>query len=212
MAGALAEKWKFDLDGGTVALDFVNTLSGMRGVQTSEHLFAWADLVYWAEQAGLLSKAQARQRQAWAGLHPRESARAFQEAIRLREALHDVVQAAIEKRASPARALGEVKEWIVEAHAGHHLDLAGPGRFRKIFDLDADTLAFLWPVALDAEELLLRELPEGRARICEESAVGRCGWLFLDETRNHSRRYCSMSECGNRAKQRRFQARRRAEH
>jgi len=47
-----------------------------------------------------------------------------------------------------------------------------------------------------------------RIRVCEERLVGRCAWLFLDTSRNHSRRFCSMDECGNRAKQRRHYQRR----
>jgi len=48
-------------------------------------------------------------------------------------------------------------------------------------------------------------------RICEATATDGCGWLFLDETRNRSRRWCSMKDCGNRAKARRHYRRRRAE-
>ena len=203
--GASAEQFRFDLDGGTISLDFVNTVSGMRLKTPTERLEAWADLVYWAEQAGLLDPAQARERQSWARLHPAVTAREFRRAIELREALYEVVLAAIEKRPPEARALGEINEWIAEAHAHHRFDR----ELKKFVDLDAHTLAFLWPVALDAEELLEDELPTGRVRRCEESQVGGCGWLFLDETRNKSRRYCSMSDCGNRAKQRRFQQRHR---
>jgi predicted RNA-binding Zn ribbon-like protein len=58
-------------------------------------------------------------------------------------------------------------------------------------------------LALDAAELLEHEVSRGLVGVCEERLVGRCAWLFLDSTRNHSRRFCSMKECGNRAKQRR---------
>jgi predicted RNA-binding Zn ribbon-like protein len=40
---------------------------------------------------------------------------------------------------------------------------------------------------------------------CE--GVGDCGWLFLDTTKNGSRRWCSMAGCGSRAKMRRYYAR-----
>ncbi len=66
-----------------------------------------------------------------------------------------------------------------------------------------DLLSFLRPVALDAAELLEDEVSRGLVGICEERRVGRCDWLFVDTSRNHSRRFCSMQECGNRAKQRR---------
>ena len=42
-----------------------------------------------------------------------------------------------------------------------------------------------------------------------ECAAERCGKLYLDHTKNASRRWCDMDTCGNRAKARRHQARRR---
>lgn len=211
MAGALADKFKFDLDGGTVALDFVNTVSGMRGFEPREHLFEYGDLVYWAQQAGLVDRRRAAALHAEAARHPRRAAEAFARAIAFREALQAVAAASISGAAPPQAALAAVNEWIAEALSHRRLRSAGPGRFTMQFDDDGEPLAFLRPVALDAADLLEHELAGDRMRICGESAIGRCGWLFLDETRNHSRRYCSMSECGNRAKQRRFQERRRAE-
>ena len=65
---------------------------------------------------------------------------------------------------------------------------------------------------VDAAEVLEHETAGGLVRICQESEVGRCAWVFLDESKNHSRRYCNMRDCGNRAKQRRFQERRRIGH
>ena len=182
----------------------------MRGVAPREHLFGWPDLVYWAGQTGLVAPPQARKLHALHRLHPRATAQAFGDALRRREALHELVLASIEKREPRAEALGEVNEWIAEALAHRRLRPAGSGRLEMAFDDDGDFLSFLRPVALDAADLLERELPAGRTRLCDESAIGRCGWLFLDETRNHSRRYCSMKDCGNRAKQRRFQERKRS--
>lgn len=192
-------KHRYDFDGGTVALDFVNTVSGMRGFEPREHLLGWEELVDWARQAGLIP----------ARSHPRMIAGALQQALRIREALHDVVVAAVDKRDAPAEALAEVTRWIADALAHRRLLPAGKGRYQMQFDRDDNPLAFLRPVALDAAELLERDLAGGLVRICEERALGRCGWIFLDQTKNHSRRFCSMKECGNRAKQRRFQQRKR---
>ena len=58
----------------------------------------------------------------------------------------------------------------------------------------------LWPLALSAAELLTSARP-GQIRQC---AGQGCDWLFLDTSRNHLRKWCSMDECGNRSKSRRF--------
>ena len=209
MPGARAEKFRFDLDGGTVALDFVNTVSGMRVVNARERLESYDDLVYWAEQARLLDRAGAARFYAEAERHARRAEEALGRAVLTREALNDVVVAAAEGEPPPETALTIVNAWIAEAHAHRRLRSAGRGRFDAAFHDDGDLLTFLRPVALDAEDLLEREMGTGLVRRCEMSEEGECGWLFLDTSRNHSRRYCSMKDCGNRAKQRRHYQRRR---
>jgi predicted RNA-binding Zn ribbon-like protein len=208
MSGARAEKHRFDLDGGTVALDFVNTVSGMRGVRPRDRLAGYEDLVYWAQQAHLLDKSAAERLYAMAQRHPRRAEEAFARAILTREALHDVVVAAVEREPPPETSLAIVNAWISEAFAHRRLRPAAPGRLAASFDDDGDLLGFLRPAALDAADVLERELGTGLVRRCEQSLEGECGWLFLDQTRNHSRRYCSMKDCGNRAKQRRHYQRR----
>ena len=55
---------------------------------------------------------------------------------------------------------------------------------------------------------MARELGAGhRAALIGACADDTCGWLFLDTTRNRTRRWCVMKECGNRSKVRRFRER-----
>ena len=186
---------RFEFLGDSLALDFVNTVSGMRGVDPKEKLHEWSDLAEWAKEAGLVRAP------------PRGSQAELQFALRLREALHDVIKAATEGRNPPPAALEQVNEWVADALAHRRLKPAGGGRFTLDFDRDDNPLWFLRPVAVEAAAILHEQLD--LVRMCGESEVGHCGWVFLDKTRNHSRRYCSMSDCGNRAKQRRFQQRKR---
>jgi len=211
MPGARAERHRFDLEGGTVALDFVNTVSGMRrSANPRDRLLGYEDLVYWAEQVGLIDGAQASALYQRADREPDRAARAHAAAIRYREALHDVVLAAVDGQPTPPAALEVVNDWIAEAMAARRFRPVGPGRFEATLPDDGDLLAFLRPVAMDAADLLADEVSTGHVGVCEEREVGRCAWLFLDTSRNHSRRYCSMQDCGNRAKQRRHYRRHRS--
>lgn len=204
MRGAREEKHRFELDGGTVALDFINTVSGMRASPSPrDRLQGYPDMVYWAEQVGLVDAKRAAALYALAEREPQRAGQAFELAIHRREALHDVTLAAVDGLATPAAALEVANEWIADALAHRRLRTTGPGQFEASLEDDGDLLAFLRPVALDAAELLEHEVSHGLVGICEERLVGRCAWLFLDSTRNHSRRFCSMRDCGNRAKQRR---------
>jgi predicted RNA-binding Zn ribbon-like protein len=64
----------------------------------------------------------------------------------------------------------------------------------------------LWPIARQAAELLVTE----QRRRVHECAADDCRWLFLDTSKNRSRRWCDMKSCGNRAKVRSFYERQRA--
>lgn len=63
----------------------------------------------------------------------------------------------------------------------------------------------MWPIAWSITELLLSD----KLSRVGQCAAENCGWLFLDTTRNHSRRWCEMEHCGNRAKAKRHYRRRR---
>ena len=209
MPGAREDGHKFDFDGGTVSLDFVNTVSGMRGGNDPrDRILTYPDLIYWAEQIDLIDSRQAADLYERAEREPGRAANAHAEAIRRREALHDVVLAAVDERPPPTAALETVNRWVAEAMGKRRLRMTAPGKFEASLEGDGDLLAFLRPVALDAAELLEDEVSQGLVGVCEERLVGRCAWLFLDTSRNHSRRFCSMGECGNRAKQRRHYQRR----
>ena len=201
--GAFAEGHVFEFDGGRPALELVNTMGGLRGVRPNERLTAYPDLAFWALQLGLIDQRRMDALLAAAQGHPRKAALALEEAVVAREALHDVVVATIESREPPAPALEVVNAWIAEASSHRVLRPRSGGGFEGVFEDDGSLLAFLRPVAMDAADLLERGLAEGRVRRCEQASAGRCGWFFLDETRNHSRRWCNMKDCGNRAKQRR---------
>jgi len=204
MAGAREDSHRFDLAGGTIALDFVNTVSGMRGgPDPRDRLAGYPDVVYWAEQVGLIDVRQATALYREAERHPQKAAAAYAEAIRRREALHDVVLSAVEGQATPRGALDTLNAWIADALAHRKLKASAPGRFEATLEDDGDPLAFLRPIALDAAELLEREVSSDLVGVCAERESGNCAWLFLDTSRNHSRRFCSMKDCGNRAKQRR---------
>src|SRR5258708_37698233 len=97
---------EFDLVGGRPSLDFLNTMSGLRVVNPSEKLLAYPDLIAWARQARLIDGRRAARLLAEAERHPRRAALAVEEAIALREALHDVIVAGTGGREAPPPAPG----------------------------------------------------------------------------------------------------------
>ena len=100
--------------------------------------------------------------------------------------------------------------WIAGALAQRRLSPARGGFELRWEDRPDDLLAFLRPVAASAAEVLAGA-DLHHVHVCAESEFDRCGWLFLDETKNRSRRFCTTGDCGNRAKQRRHWQRHKAQ-
>jgi len=193
--------------GGPACLDFVNTLDDRFSGEPKEMLKEYGDLLRFGEDSGILTDAQVDRLMARGVKHRDEGRRALVNAIRMREAMSDVFYAALWKKPVPSEALGVLNGFVQEA--GQHLQLVeAGGRFEWKFDEAADEMdAPLWPIARSAAELLASDQVE-YVRAC---ASKTCEWLFLDESKNHRRRWCDMTKCGNRAKVRRFYSRRKKE-
>jgi predicted RNA-binding Zn ribbon-like protein len=134
---------------------------------------------------------------------PEEARRTLASAVQLREAISEIFYALAMKKPVPAASLVILSQHVQEA--AQHLGLeAGRRHFEWKFESDSyDLFAPLWPIARDAAELLA----SGRLEYVRACASKTCEWLFLDESKNHRRRWCDMTKCGNRAKVKRFYTR-----
>jgi predicted RNA-binding Zn ribbon-like protein len=198
----------FELCGGHPALDFVNTVGGLRGTAPREELPRFVDLVAWASQAGLLTRGEAKALNREAAAHPKEAERALEWARAFREAVYRVLLANLESHPPVPADVAVLEGEVRKALAARRLQSAG-GRFSWTAPGVALMDTVVPRLALASSELLTSEALQ-RVRICEANSTDGCGWLFLDETRNHSRRWCSMATCGNQHKARRHYARVRA--
>lgn len=193
----------FEFVGGSVALDFANTLGGMHTAPTHEHLLEYDDLVRFGRSAGTLSPIQARRLADEAARQPARAAAVLRRAIALREAIWRVFDAfAKDVRADPADLVAIHEE---ELAALRHARFAQTGSAVR-YEWSEENLLDrpLWALARSAGDLLRSEDDRRRVRECGSAT---CEWLFIDRSRNHTRRWCDMSDCGNRAKQRRMRAR-----
>jgi predicted RNA-binding Zn ribbon-like protein len=188
---------------GHPALDFVNTIDPREGEHRVEYLHSFGDLTDWAHRAAVLNRSEARQAAQEAARDPAAAARAFARAIALREASYAVFGAVVARRRVPKEAIDELEAAYRQAMAHARLTPEGSG-FRWELSKSLDFVR--WQIAREAVALLESD-QLGRVKRCPGN--GDCGWLFLDSTKNTSRRWCSMDGCGNRAKLRRFLSRRR---
>lgn len=199
-------EFAFEITGGALCLDLANTVDNRLREQPRELLRGFADLLAWSRQAGALTAQQAAHLLRVAARRPVATRATLHRALELREALFRIFSAAAAGR--PASPADMTLFNTAAANAFRNLRV---GRTRRGFawewkDDRAALDRMLWPVLRAAAELLTsRDL--GRVREC---AADTCGWLFLDRSKNGSRRWCNMKVCGNRAKVREFYRRRRA--
>jgi len=194
---------RFDLTGGAVCLDFVNTLDDRFRAEPKELLNDYMDLARFAEDTGSLGHQQVDRLMTLSMQHRQEAKRALESAIRLREAISDIFYAVVRQKPVPAASLIVLNSNMQDAL--QHLALVpAKGHFAWTFETRVDDFfAPLWGVARDAADLLASE----RLELVRACASKTCEWLFLDESKNHRRRWCDMTKCGNRAKVKRFYTR-----
>jgi len=199
------QAYQFDFSGGALCLDFVNTL-GDRPRATEEHLHGWKDVLSWGEQAGVISKREAGRLRAAGDDRPVAADRAFARALALREHLYSIVSSVAGGRSPDAADLEALNGALGEAMAHIRVD-AREGKFAWGWAENGSPVArVLWPVVQSAAELLVSpEITDVR-----ECASETCSWVFVDRSRTHRRRWCSMKTCGNRDKVRRFYERQQA--
>ncbi len=191
--------------GGDPTLDFVNTVGGrVSGEVRADKLAAFSDLVAWSRKGGLIGEAEARALLQAAARRPREAERLLSRARRLREALYAVLDALREGRRPRPADLEAVRD---ELAAARRHDRLVPVRDRLEWrpDEGGGLEAVLWPICHAASSLLT----SGELARLRQCGGTDCGWLFLDRSRNHSRQWCTMDDCGNVSKVRRFRQRRR---
>jgi predicted RNA-binding Zn ribbon-like protein len=181
------------------ALDFHNTLAWPDSNGVNERLFDARDLIHWCRTSGVLTTAEAPALLRRADRNPAEAGRVIRDARRLRRILHDALSPIAHGRRLREEHLDDLNVEVRRALASVQLG-ASSGAVTWANNPRAGLSVMVHRLAWSAAQLLTSaEL--ARLRSC---ANDRCGWLFLDESRNRSRRWCSMEECGSRDKSRRY--------
>ncbi len=196
---------RFELEGGALCLDFANSWGDRRRPE-SDRLDGYPALLDFAVETRLLDRPSAERLARLARREPTAAARTFDAARKLRDALYRVFSAQARGRRVPAADLDAVNAALQEALPNLRVSRRDGGYawdWRR--DGEEPLAAPLHPIARSAAELLTSD-DLARVRECDGST---CTWLFLDSSRNRSRRWCSMESCGNRAKARRHYHRQR---
>jgi len=185
-------------------IGFTNTQRWHASRHPEETLTSYEALVTWSRREGLVSSGEARRLLREAARHPRRASQALRQAKVLREAIYRLFVALIRRQSPAATDLAELNKRLAQTSRGAQVRLSRKG-FAWEWPAERDSLdGPLGPIARSAAELLLSGNYDRLGQCADDRG---CGWLFLDTSKNRSRRWCDITDCGNRAKQRRHYAR-----
>lgn len=182
--------------GNWLCLDFTHTLDDRYSSHPKELLGSYRDLVFWSQYVHTLKDDQAQHLFEEAASRPAEALAALKRAIDVREVIYRVFLAIAEGVAPEEVDLTALNAALAEA-LSHACIVSRDGSFVLDWAGKEDALdVILWEAVRSAADLLTaEELSTVRACAAED-----CKWLFLDTSKNRSRRWCDMKTCGNRSK------------
>jgi predicted RNA-binding Zn ribbon-like protein len=170
--------------GGHLALDFANTVDDPEGKARHDHIATYAGLVNWSVRTGVISEDRRE-----------DPAATLERAHALRQIIIDVFTDIA--AGEPPSKWTELRPYVTEAIGSAELT-----RDHGLTWPDGDNL--LGPIAYAAFELLTG------SEVHRVKRCAGCPWLFLDQSKNGSRRWCAMNDCGKHAKIQRYVAKRAA--
>jgi predicted RNA-binding Zn ribbon-like protein len=182
-------------------LAFVNTLSSRPTMAPVERLISYDALVEWAREQHLISAAAAERLAAESKRHPHQAASVLARARDFREALNSLAESIEKDRQPQAAVLDRISDYLAAAYANGRLVPHDSG-LQWVASADDALERILWEIGRAAGRLILSPRLS-KIRAC---AASDCGWWFVDDTKNRSRRWCDMKLCGNREKVRRFRS------
>lgn len=182
--------------GEELCVAFANTRFWRGSRPPSESLHGFGDVLTWCEEAGAIDAPARAELEAWASRHAGEAARLFDETITTREAVYALLSATAAGSEVAARDVDLLNHLLGTAPARTTLSGGEAGNMWQLPPVIPAVASLLAPALWSTGDLLAGQRLQ-RLRMC---ANERCRWLFIDDSKSGTRRWCAMSACGNRAK------------
>jgi predicted RNA-binding Zn ribbon-like protein len=188
---------------GWLCLDFANTVGWHASDSPEESLNKYADLIEWSADRGIISGDAKVVLLRTSEEKSIEAQAVLEKAREIREDIYRILSDTAHGRPIKITDLKGFNKALASMLC--HSRLApSEGGLRWDWDSHSDKLdSVIWPVVRSAVNLMTSEAIKRVGQCADEKG---CGWLFWDSSRNRSRRWCDMRDCGNRAKVRRFYA------
>lgn len=187
------------LNGGWLCLDFINTVHDYTEEDPYDYLAEYADFLDWSEKLNLLASSQRKELEAYAKDNQKQTDRVFDHLINLRITLYGLFRAMAQNKIPDDNTQAVFNSFLAEAMSHLQIRIVQPSKTQSHWEYQNTNLKYpLYPIIKSAYDLLTSDLLE-RIKEC-----GECGWLFMDQSKNKSRKWCSMQTCGSNVKAKRY--------
>jgi predicted RNA-binding Zn ribbon-like protein len=191
---------QFELLGGALCLDFLNTIHEYGAADPQEELDHWNDFIAFGYQAGAITQKEAKVLFQSANENPSMAGKALSMAKDFRQSLYRIFSAIAHSKSPADKDLDTLNQQLARSLPNLKLRKKARGIEWTWKEDQKNLERILWPIMHSAAELLTSK-EQGLIRECGSKT---CTWMFLDRSKNRTRRWCDMKTCGNRAKWRRF--------
>jgi len=206
MASKIRKAGNLELLGGPLCLNFTNTVNTRIPSRHHDYLAQYTDLIEWGRHVGILAENQTKYLEQEAKRNPAKAAELLNQAIVLRETIYRIFVAFARQKPPATADINALNTEIKRVFAKLQITPFKKGlqwgwdRNHQAMDLP------LYSIVKSAADLLTSaELPKVKQCANRE----HCDWMFLDTSKNQSRRWCCMSVCGSRNKSRQYYQRKR---
>ena len=187
------------LDGGALPFHFINTVRDRKVEHIHNYLTSYQDLIIWTRRMKLMNEAELGELENFANKNPDEANQAYARAISLRETMYAMFSAIADHKQPNQAVVDAFNGFLSEALSRLSLIFAG-GRLSFEIKSDED-INLNKPIFLVLNDTyrLLNEEDRSRMKECQ-----KCGWIFLDHTKNNTKLWCNPQICGSTSKSTRY--------
>jgi predicted RNA-binding Zn ribbon-like protein len=187
------------IDGGWLSLDFVNTVSDRNEIPMFNYLSSYLHVLEWSVRVEILNADEELQLMELAAREPINSTKSWVNILELREMLFRLFQRVLNGNKPDGKDLNLFNKWLSKSLSKNKIEIGILLHIQCSWDIrPGDFDRPLYPIIKSAYDLLLSEKLD-RVKEC-----GACGWLFLDKSKNKSRRWCKMDTCGSQEKSKNY--------
>lgn len=186
-------------DGGTLCFDFINTVYAWRGENLHEYFNNYNDFIRWSERQHLLPNVTLKRMEQQVSEDKKAAIRTMNKIWKARKLLYNFFSSIAAKDYNKIKDyLPDFNKIIAEGMSGILFKVKSKRLLLTHEGIDIDPLQPLWMVFRSAFDMLTKEDIE-KIKECP-----KCGWIFLDRTKNGKRKWCNPSDCGSTDKMKRY--------